>query len=274
MDILSAVILGIIQGATEFIPVSSSAHICLARAFFGLASPDCYPGLDVVLHAGTLFAVLFAYRRELPGLAKAAFTAPVKLIRRTPPGDDGYTVRFVFIATLPIVAAVLLGLNAPADRVSRSPFAVGCFLIMNGLLLLTAQKLYKSGKKVGETGVRHALGAGLFQAAAVFPGISRSGSMIAGGMLCGIEKNDAVRLSFLCSIPAVIGACVFKAPEILSLSPSLYMTAVFACGFASAALSGLLSIKLIKTVSGRSGPGHFSIYCFAIGAAAIVGAHG
>ena len=274
MDILSAVILGIIQGATEFIPVSSSAHICLARAFFGLASPEDYPGLEVVLHAGTLFAVLFAYRRELPGLTRAVFSAPPKLVRRSALNDSERTVFFIFIATLPIVAAALLGLGDAADRVSGSPFAVGCLLVLNGLLLLTAEKLGKGGKKIGDSGARHALGAGLFQAAAVFPGISRSGSMIAGGMLCGIEKEDAVRLSFLCSVPAVVGACVFKAPQILSLSPSLYMAAVFACGFASAALSGLLSIKLIKTVSGRSGPGYFSIYCFAAGAAVILKAHG
>lgn len=276
MDILSAVILGIIQGSTEFIPVSSSAHLYLAQTFFGLADSAKLPGLDAVLHAGTLFAVLFAYRSELSPLFGSLFTAPVKLLKRRGAEMNGSerTVCFAAFATLPIIAAALLGADGMADAVSRSPSAIGAALIVNGFVLMAAQRARPSGLTSEEVCPRHALCAGLFQAAAILPGISRSGSMTAGGVLSGVRRDEAVRLSFISSIPAVIGACVFRLPDMIGASPDAETLAVYAAGFAAAAVSGVFAIRLIKTVSGRSGPGCFSIYCFAAGAAVITACSG
>ena len=278
MDLLSALILGIVQGATEFLPVSSSAHLCLLHTLFGLSSPDKYPALDVMLHAGTLAAVIMAYRHEAGGLFTALFTAPVKLIRRR--GDlsalNTYerTVCFAVTATVPIIAFTLAGADKAADTVSRSPAAMGALLIINGFMLMTAEKVRAAELRTENIRMRHALFAGMFEAAAVFPGISRSGSMITGGMICGIERKEAVRLSFICSIPAVLGACVLKLPAAASSAFAPELFPVYAAGAVTAAISGMFAIKLIKTVTERFGNCWFSIYCFTVGSAAVIAGAG
>ena len=279
MDIVSAVIFGIIQGATEFIPVSSSAHLALLHDFFGLIEQDAYPGFDVALHAGTLIAVLTAYRKDVPGLFAGLFTAPLKLLKnRSSPGilsRDEKTACFAVIATLPAVAAALAGAGKLSDVIALYPAAIGALLILNGLILLIPDGY--AGRGTGADGIKpyHALGVGLFQAAAVVPGLSRSGMTVTGGVLCGIELSEAVRLSFITSIPAVLGACVLKLPEAFASAPSPAGYAVYAAGFCASTAAGLLAIGLIRFISEKSRFRYFSIYCFAVGSYALYrGLHG
>ena len=273
MDILSAVILGIIQGAAEFLPVSSSAHLALGHSLFGLISPDGYPGFDVLLHLGTLCAVVLIYGKDLWGILKGLFTAPKKLIKDKFRLDALlYNERlavFAVIATLPTVIAALCGMDDLSDTLALYPAAVGALLIVNGIMLIIADFCNKQTVTADNVKYGHALGMGLFQALATVPGISRSGATVTGGMLYGIKREDAVKLSFIMSVPAILGACVLKAPELINAKPDLQTLAVYGAGCASAAVFGLFAIKLLVFVSGRSKFRYFSFYCFAVGAYAI-----
>ena len=274
MDILSAVIFGIIQGAAEFLPVSSSAHLALCHSLLGLLTPDCYPGFDVFLHAGTLFAVILVYRKDLYLVLKGLFTAPAKLIRGKFRLDClGYgerTAVFVVAATLPAVTAALLGMEDISDTLSLYPAAVGVLLIINGVMLIVADFCKKQTATAETVKYRHALGMGLFQALATVPGISRSGATVTGGMLCGIKREDAVKLSFIMSVPAILGACVLKTPGLIRSGPDMQTLCVYGAGCAASAVFGLLSIKLLLFVSGKNKFRYFSFYCFAAGTFAIV----
>lgn len=273
MDILSAVIFGIIQGAAEFLPVSSSAHLALCHSFFGLIPPDSYPGFDVLLHLGTLAAVAAVYRKDLYGILKGLFTAPKKLLKNKFKLDRlEYNERlsvFSVIATIPAVAAALLGMEELSDKLALYPFATGVLLIINGVMLIIADFCKEGDVTADKSGYIHALGMGLFQAMATVPGISRSGATVTGGMLCGIKRQDAVRLSFLMSVPAILGACVLKAPELITSKPDLHTLCVYGIGCLTSAAAGLFAIKLLVFVSGKSKFRYFSFYCFAVGAYAI-----
>lgn len=267
MSILSALILGLIQGACEFIPVSSSAHICLFEAVTGYGPQ--LPGLDAVLHAGTLFAVLFAYRRELPGLFRACASLPRRIAGKNQLSRDERTVLFSLLCVVPVVVAAVCGGSELSDRVSSSPVAVGALLILNGAILLTGDSA-KNGTLIAEdTRFYHALGVGLFQAVAVLPGISRSGATVTGGLLLGIRRDEAVRLSFICSVPAILGACVLKLPAAFRYADAGTVPA-YLCGAAAAALSGFAAVKLIKTIGEKPTFKYFSIYCFAAGICAVL----
>ncbi len=273
MDILSAVLFGIIQGAAEFLPVSSSAHLALCHSLLGLITPDCYPGFDVLLHLGTLAAVIIVYGKDLCGVAKGLFTAPKKLLKnrfRLDALENSERLAvFAVVATLPTVAAALLGMDDLSDTLALYPAAVGALLIINGVMLIIADLCKKQTVTAETVQYRHAAGMGLFQALATVPGISRSGATVTGGMLCGIKRQDAVKLSFIMSVPAILGACVLKAPELIRAQPDMQTLLVYGAGCAAAAVFGLLAIKLLVFVSGNSKFRYFSYYCFAIGAYAV-----
>ncbi len=273
MDILSAVILGIIQGAAEFLPISSSAHLALCHSLLGLISPDGYPGFDVLLHLGTLAAVFAVYKKDLHGVFKGLFSAPKKLIKGGFRLDAlEYNERiavFAVVATLPTVIAALCGMGKLSETLSLYPAAIGALLILNGVMLIIADLCKDQTVTSNTVKYRHALGMGLFQALATVPGISRSGATVTGGMLCGIKRADAVKLSFIMSVPAILGACVLKAPELISSRPDMQTLLVYGVGCIVSAAAGFLAIRLLVFVSGRSKLRYFSIYCFAVGAFAI-----
>ena len=268
-----AVLLGLIQALTEFLPVSSSAHLALCHSLFGIVSPDAYPAFDVMLHAGTLLAVLFAYRKEIPAIIKGYFTFPFKLIKHkfdlSSLELSERLAAFTVLATVPAVIAALCGMAELSDTLSLYPAAIGALLILNGVLLLIADRCGEGKYTVQSVLYRHALAAGVFQALATVPGISRSGATVTASRLCGVKREDAVKLSFLMSVPAIIGAVALKAPELISSSPDISDIAVYLTGSAVSLLVGLLCIKLIVFISGKSKFKYFSFYCFALGAYAI-----
>lgn len=273
MDILSAVLFGIIQGATEFLPVSSSAHLALCHSFFGLVPADAYPGFDVMLHLGTLIAVFIAYRADMPGVCKGCFTSVPKLFKNRFSLEkldiNERIAVFTVIVTVPAVIFTLLGGADISDNIALYPGYIGALLIFNGVLLILTDMIKTEKYTVSDVKYRHALTAGLFEAIAVLPGISRSGATVFAGRLCGIKKFDAVKLSFISSVPAILGAVVLKAPDVARASLSLNSAAVYTVGCLTAAAAGLCAIKLIKFISDRSKFRYFSFYCFALGAYAI-----
>lgn len=266
MTIYFAMLCGLIQGLTEFLPVSSSAHLILCERMFGGGfMPDV--SFDALLHLGTLAAVCIVYRRELRGLVPAAWRVARKALtfklRFGECDVDERLVLFCFVSTLPLTLAPLFDEKVEALR--YYPKAVGVLLMVNGAALWFSDRLSSGNKREKETRFPDALLVGAFQLAAVFPGISRSGATVTGGRICGFDREYAVKYSFLLSIPAVVGANVFTLPDVLASSPDVSLILPYALGALAAALSGVAAMKLLIRISKSSRFSAFALYCVAAG---------
>ena len=259
---LEAVLWGLIQGVTEFLPVSSSGHLRLAPEALGAAPPDLTA--SAVLHLGTLLAVIVYYRSDIAWLIRGITGRGEAAARRT--------ALVVAAATVP---AALAGLAAGEilDRFQESATAVGAALTANGLILwLGSRKQRKKpagegGRRVEETGGRDAVAAGLAQAAALLPGVSRSGMVITMGLRLGLAPRQAARLAFLMSVPVIAGAGLW---EMMNLSGSGEWGWGLAAGVAAAALSGYAAIALLIRTIARWGLRPFAIYCVAAGLLSLI----
>ena len=272
MTLLEAIICGIIQGLTEFLPVSSSGHLALAHALFGMQSSESYLTFDILLHLATLFVVFVVYYKEIFSLVPAFFTMIGKVFRRKFSLSE-YTktercVILLIIATLPLVAAFWL--EDVVAAVTAYTRAVGIILIANGILLFVSDRLAGKGERREELSPGGALGVGLFQLLAVFPGLSRSGSTISGGLLFGLDRKEAVKFSFVLSIPAILGANLFNIPEALGTEISKNELSCYLAGMFCAMICGFAAMKLLLYISEKSKFGFFSYYCIAVGILAAV----
>jgi undecaprenyl-diphosphatase len=261
MNAFEALVLGMIQGLAEWLPISSTGHLVLAEEFLGLPARENLL-FDLVLHLGTLLAVCLYFRREL---TKIVASMLVEKSRRTP---DILALRMLgsllLIGTAPIaIVGILL-----TDRMEDifNPVVVGAALIANAGLLFLAERIGAKGTRRSAKLV-DAIIIGIFQAVAIIPGISRSGSTLSGGMFRGLEREMAATFGFLLSVPALIGAFAYGAITLDHYDADLLMLGI---GFFAALLMGLASIEyLLKAV--RSGKlWVFSVYCAIVGAAAIV----
>ena len=261
MALWFAVILGLAQGAAEFLPVSSSGHLALLQAFFPALAPEESLTFDVVLHLGTLVSLAAVYRRELWGLVRALFPGSGEA------GQEGRRLLgLLMLGTLPL--GLVLPLKGWIEARCADTVFIGAALLVNGALLYISDKLVAGRKKLPSPG--GALLTGFLQAFAALPGISRSGSTVTAGVLAGLRREDAVGYSFLLSLPAVLGACLVKLPEALrdGLDRALLLPALAGAG--AAALSGLLAIRLVGRLARRGKFRRFSLYCWALGLAAII----
>lgn len=281
VELIKSVIYGIIQGLCEFLPISSSAHLALAHYFMGSEGETL--AFDVLLHAGTLISVFFAYRREVASVAGAFFDlfkkgskkelcVPFSDIDRL--GDickrsvGRRLLTCLCISSLLLIPAAFL--EDTVEDFSHHPEQVGMLLILNGVILLLPALTRREDGEKAVPSEGDALLIGLTQLLAVFPGISRSGSVASAGCLLGLGREDAVRYSFLLSIPAASGALLLKLPALFSALPSPDRLAVYLAGALSSALSGLLAIRLVRLASKKSGIGGFAIYCFIVGTLAVI----
>jgi len=265
MELLPAFILGAIQGLTEFLPVSSSGHLVLGQALLGGEKVEAPLFFTVWVHVGTLFAVLLFYRRDVAALMRLVFSPASWRDPGPPQLDDGTptTGRPMIIALiLGTLPAVVLGLlfKDRLEELFGSPRAASGMLLFTAAVLLLS--LIDRGGKSSITPTR-ALIIGLAQALALPPGISRSGMTIVAGMLLGLPRGEAVRFSFLMSLPTIGGAILLmlvKRPDLTGMGPGVLIVS----GVASFGL-GLLAILLVKRFV-EAGKFHiFSPYCAALG---------
>lgn len=272
MDLLHSIILGIIQGITEFLPVSSSGHLAIFNILFGLDSGEEIVAFDLLLHLGTLIAVFIVYYKEIWALIKAFFTLINKALHgrlKDINGDERFLI-YVIVATLPLIAVKLLGLDEYVEGLSSSLRAISVILLINGLVLFFSDKFAKGSIKAEEGKWYNALAVGLCQMCAVLPGLSRSGSTITGGLINGYDRESAVRFSFILSIPAILGASIFKVPELFGQAASASEIGVYLVGMAVAAVVGVGAMKLLKYISQKGNFRVFSYYCFAVGAVILI----
>jgi undecaprenyl-diphosphatase len=261
---LAAALLGVIQGLTEFLPVSSSAHLILARAFFGWEAPEFGLAFDVALHVGTLAAILAFFRADVLAMAAAL---PRALSPRS--GTPGRLLRLIAAGTVP---AVLVGVlfNDYIERVLRTPQVAAAALAIGAALMLAAERLRPQDRTGESLTMAEAVLIGVAQASALVPGMSRSGSTIAVGMLLGVRREAAARFAFLLGIPAIAGAGAKEAVELGHLDPTSGLLALFTVGMGLSAVVGYLTIKYFLRFLAGHRLDVFAYYRLALAAATVV----
>ncbi len=252
MTFLQAILLGIVQGLTEFLPVSSSGHLVMARALLGIQTEPLV--MEVVLHLGTLLAVLLVFYKDVVALV---------------PHPLGKTMRLLVIATIPAVVLTLLLNNIIEEAFGGRFLGIG-FLITAILLCVAEQKKVRSPRKYRDMDNFDALAMGGMQAVAMFPGVSRSGSTLVGGLFCGLDRNLAVRFSFLMSIPAILGSLVFKFKDMIETGPGDVSAVAIIFSVLTAAFVGLLSIRFMLKLVRRHKLYGFAIYVACAGVFVLI----
>ncbi len=273
MSLLFAAICGIIQGAAEFLPVSSSGHLAVFQQLF-MKDPSSADLLafNVLLHLGTLSAALCVFRSEVFGLIPAFFTGGAKLIRggfraeRLEPRER--TAVMAFLGTLPMALAKLI--DDRVELISSYAAAVGFILMINSVMLFIADRLPRGTKDGSDANPLSALAVGIAQCLAALPGLSRSGSSIAAGLACGYDRAFAVKFSFILSVPAVAGAAVFELPRAIGHGIARADIPACACGALTAFFCGIAAIKLLTLLSRKKGFGVFAAYSLAAGTVFVI----
>jgi len=246
---LVALLLGLVQGATEFLPISSSAHLYAIPYLFGLSDPLLSSlAFGAVIHLGTLAAVLVALRRDVLRLAGVALGTVTSLGRRRGDSADERLIMAIVIGTVPAVIAGVVAGDVLESAV-RTPLIVAAAVTTGALLLWFAERVGTRERPLQSVGVIDGLMVGFAQALALIPGISRSGATISGGLLLGFRRDAAARLGFLLGIPAIAGAGTIELKHLLESSEDLAASApLLAIGVVSAFLSGLVAIKLLVRI--------------------------
>lgn len=263
MDSLQAVILGIVQGLTEFLPVSSSGHLVLVPWALGWDEPGLL--YDTLVHWGTLLAVGVYFWEDLWGMARAWVDS---VRRRRVDTPQAWMAWLIILGTIPAAVIGFL-LQGFFERLFSAPTAVGGFLIATGAILAASEGVYLRLRKRTVVRLPDALIIGLAQAAAICPGLSRSGLTIAAGVFRGLTREMAARFSFLLSVPIILGAGLTQVVDAVR-EPGATAMLPLALGFAGAAISGYLAIHFLLGFVRRRRLWPFAIYCWVVGLAALV----
>ena len=270
MNAVEAILLGVVQGVTEFLPISSSGHLVLFQNLLGFREPELL--FDICLHVGTLLAVFAVYLRDIISILGTLIRIPA--LAKT---DGGYgnlyvTNEQVRIAVLIVIGSIptaIIGLmfKEIADLLFSSIWIVGCMLLVTGCLLWFTRKLNTSGRTVKSMKARDALVIGITQGLAILPGISRSGSTISIALYLGIDRTTAGRYSFLLSIPAILGALLVSFDS--NITQTSIPTVIILLGAAAATISGYLALKLLLLLVHRGKFYRFAPYCWIVGVIAL-----
>ncbi len=286
MSILSSILLGLIQGVTEFLPVSSSGHLAIAEHLLGMKGLEVPNFFDVLLHLGTLVAVFAAYWDDIrdmileliygvkdlargdmileliygvKDLARGTTPTPVPPARRL--------ILLIIVGTLPLFA--VLPIEDLVESLGNNMYFVGGALVVTGCLLFASDRVRKGRKTEKTASLVDVLLVGVAQAVATCPGISRSGTTITAGCFVGFERKFAVRYSFLMSIPAILGANILNIKDALDTVVWAEVP-VYLVGVAVAAVVGYGCIRLLKMIAEKGKFGFFAYYCWAAGLVTLI----
>ncbi len=270
LDILSAIILGAVQGLSEFLPISSSGHLALIPHLLGVETGLAF---DTVLHIGTLIAIFTFFWKDIINLIKGFILSIIDLTEGFDKFKEGLNTipekRFAWLIIIGTIPTGLIGIvfKDAVETIFRGTIFVGFFLIVTGLILYYSERHSSGNITAKNMSFKKAVIVGICQGLAVLPGISRSGSTIASGLCLGLEREYAARYSFLLSVPAVIAAGVLQIKDITNIDASI---TVLAAGFLSSVIFGYLAIKLLmKMIKGWS-LDIFAYYCWILGILTLV----
>ncbi|AGC69361.1 undecaprenyl-diphosphatase UppP [Thermoclostridium stercorarium subsp. stercorarium DSM 8532] len=251
MSIIEAIILGIVQGLTEFLPVSSSGHLVLLQKVFNIEEGALT--FDIALHFATLLAVVVVYRKKIFEMLRNPFSKlPL----------------YIIVGTIPIAVLGLL-LNDLVESIFETGSTLGTGFIFTGLVLMYAESTGEKSKNIEQMGIKDPLLIGTSQAIAMLPAVSRSGMTISTALALGIERKTAADFSFLLSIPAILGAVVVDLYKVVKTGGSglaAIGTAQFAAGMIFAAVSGFIAVKFMISLIQKKKLKYFSYYLWIIGA--------
>ncbi len=273
MTYLLSILMGIIQGVAEFLPISSSGHLALFQTFFGMENvEEKYMFFTVLLHFGTFISVCVVYWRDILDMIREFFLGIAALAGKK---DTGVTppparrmVMLIIIATLPLFVMVLL--QDAVNKLFSNSIMVSCALMATGFILFFSDRLAKGHKTVRNATLVDALIVGCGQALAVIPGLSRSGTTISVGMLRGFDRSFAVRFSFLMSLPAILGANILEIKDAVDAGINMEELPMYIVGVVVAAVVGYFAIRLVKSLSDKGKFGKFAYYCWAVGLGSLI----
>ncbi len=258
MSIFQSIILGILQGLGEFLPISSTAHLILAPWFFGWSDPGL--SFDVALHLGTLIAVLVYFFKDWLGIFKSASNAVFKTSYRLP--ITGYSSNLLLLLIIASIPGAIFGIlfDSKAEEAFRSPLLIALTLSVVGLILYLVDKCATQRREIGKLSKMDALLIGLSQAVAIIPGVSRSGATMTTGLFLGLSREQAARFSFLLSTPIIFGAAIVKVPQLLKTG----VDAPILFGILASAITGYLAIKYMLRFIQKVGYAPFLGYRLAL----------
>lgn len=258
MELIKAFILGIVQGLTEFLPISSSGHLVIGSAILDFHEPGI--AFEVFLHCGTLAAVILVFRKELLLMMRSLFVSAEARKQ-----DSNLELYFhwnlnIIVATLPAVAVGLL-LKDGIDSIFDNILITFCMLAVTGITMIMTRFINEKGTVITWS---RALCIGIAQALAIMPGLSRSGSTIFAGMLLGVNRETAARFSFIMSIPAILGAVVLHLADLIASPPSTDQFLAILVGTAASTVSGYYAIVLLMRIVRRGKLEWFGYYCLLV----------
>ena len=273
MSYLFSILMGILQGVTEFLPVSSSGHLTLFQYFFGQNPEETDMLFTILLHFGTLFSVCVYYWKDVLGMIREFFLGVAALFSKEGtagrPPEARRLVLMVIVATLPLFAVLLVKnwLDAAFSNVTFVSLA----LIVTGFVLLFSDRMARGHKNARTATMKDALIVGSVQAVATLPGLSRAGTTISAGMMVGFDRAFAVRFSFLMSLPAVLGANILEIADAASTSSfDASLLPMYLVGIVVSGVVGYLAIRLVELLAKKGKFGKFAYYCWAVGVVSLV----
>jgi len=270
MEPFQAIVLGIVQGLTEFLPVSSSGHLVLFQNLFGLHEPELV--FDISVHVGTLATVLVFFRKDIGAIIKAVLgfirlLAAGRAVWSEFSTDSELRLVWLIIAATVPTAIIGLSFHEIANQLFGSVHLVGLALMVTCLLLLATRWAKSRQTTMADFSMATALAIGVIQGVAIIPGISRSGATITLGLLLGLSRDTAARFSFLLSIPAIFGAALLSIPDLAAGGLPLKVVAL---GTAVAALVGYVALWMLVYIVRQGKMYLFAPYCAAVGLVALI----
>lgn len=263
MNIFHALLLGIIEGLTEFIPVSSTAQLLIGQTLLRIPPSDAVTAFLIIVQLGPILALIIYFWKDLWALLKAFFAKPFS-------SQQNKLAWYIIIATIPALLAGLL-LKDVVEALFKTPLLEAAMRMFAAAILMTLAEIFgKRARKLESIGWLDALIVGLFQVLAVFPGSSRSGATISGGMLRNFDRPAAARFAFLMSVPVMLAAGGYETLKVLKMPGLGNLLPGFGVGFIAAAIVGWLAIKWLLGYLGKHSLYIFASYCAVLGAICVV----
>lgn len=268
MDLLQAIFLGILQGITEFLPVSSSGHLVLARSLFGR---DLEAGItfEIVVHFGSFCSIVLYYRKLIAEILGDLFKSVTPNGLRIGMYKTNSNVKFSFYILISMIPAMIVGftLQDKIEELFLNPFFVSCMLLVTGTLLFSTKFVKSSEEEVN--GARSLI-MGIAQAFAIIPGISRSGSTISIGLFTGMKREEVANFSFLMVLPVLAGAMFLAMMDLMETGIEAAAVITLVAGFFTSFLSGYLALSYLVKLLKNAKFYYFSYYCWVVGIAGII----
>lgn len=268
MTLIQSIVLGIVQGIAEFLPISSSGHLAILQYYFGINEGNLF--YSIMLHLSTGLAVIIVLREDIIELIKAFFNVIINVFRKRKIKSNGKYEKLLLLIIVGTIPTAIIGLLFQDffEQAYTSLNSIGIALIITGILLFISEKFSNSNLKIERMSLLKGTVVGVFQGFAIMPGISRSGSTIVGSLFMGLNKKDAARFSFLLSIPAIFGAAVL---EIFTLSAGdINFDFNIIIAMIISFIFGIISIKVLLELIQKGKLVYFSIYVWILGIIVII----